>query len=111
MAVQPSESSKYCRKNDLFCLHELLHNLEVMVVVSTQNQRVQKTGVDKRTKRESTKLRTKPPEDLVELALKALPRMMVPESNVFCGELHKNNLTPTYDRERSPRYTIISLLG
>ena len=30
---------------------------------------------------------------------------------MFCGELHKHNLMPTYDRERSARYTIISLLG
>jgi len=80
-------------------------------VVSTQNQRVHKAGVDKRTERESTKLRTKPPDDLVGLALKTLPRMIVPEANVFCGELHKHNLTPEYHRERSARYTIISLLG
>src|SRR5262249_680319 len=111
MAVQPSESSKYCGKSDLFCLHELLRNLEVMVVLSTQNQRVHKTGIDTRTKRESTKLRTKPPDDLVEIALKTLPRMIVPDANVVCGELHKRNLTPEYHRERSARYTIISLLG
>ena len=48
---------------------------------------------------------------LVNLALKTLPRMLVPGANLFCGELHKHNLTPTYDRKRSARYTIISLLG
>ena len=80
-------------------------------MVSTQNQRVHKTGIDTRTKRESTKLRTQTPDDLVEIALKTLPRMIVPEANVFCGELHKHNLTPEYHRERSARYTIISLLG
>ena len=85
MAVQPSESSKYCGKNALFCLHERLHNLEVMVVVSIQNQRVHKTGIDTRTKRESTKLRTQTPDDLVEIALKTLPRMIVPEQMCFAA--------------------------
>ena len=37
--------------------------------------------------------------------------MLAAEANLFCGELHKHNLMPTYDRERSARYTIISLLG
>jgi hypothetical protein len=49
--------------------------------------------------------------NLVSLALKTLPRMLAAEVNVFCGELHKDNLLPIYDRERSARYTIISLLG
>jgi hypothetical protein len=49
--------------------------------------------------------------NLVSLALKTLPRMLVPEANVFCGELHKHNLTPEYHRKSSARYTIISLLG
>jgi hypothetical protein len=49
--------------------------------------------------------------NLVNLALKTLPRMLAAEANVFCGELHKHNLMPTYDREKSTRYTIISLLG
>ncbi len=49
--------------------------------------------------------------NLVNLALKTLPRMLVAEANMFCGELHKHNLMPAYDRKSSPRYTIISLLG
>ena len=68
------------------------------------------TGVDVR--KGSTKLRNKTyPNDLVDLALKTLPRMLVAEANMFCGELHKHNLTPSFHRERSARYTIISLLG
>src|SRR5215831_3460807 len=49
--------------------------------------------------------------NLVNLALKTLPRMLVAEANMFCGELHKHNLTPAYDHKRSARYTIMSLLG
>ena len=37
--------------------------------------------------------------------------MIVPKTNVFCGELHNKDLTPTYHRKWSVRYTIISLLG
>ena len=60
----------------------------------------------------STKLHNKTSSNnLVSLALKTLPRMLAAEANLFCGELHKHNLMPTYDRERSARYTIISLLG
>jgi hypothetical protein len=49
--------------------------------------------------------------NLVSLALKTLPRMLAGKANVFCGELHKHNLMPTYDPQKSARYTIISLLG
>src|SRR4051812_35981186 len=37
--------------------------------------------------------------------------MIVPDANIFCGELHKHRLTPEYHPTRSPRYTLISLLG
>ena len=49
--------------------------------------------------------------NLVNLALETLPRMLAAKPNLFCGELHKHNLMPAYDRKSSPRYTIISLLG
>jgi len=49
--------------------------------------------------------------NLVNLALETLPRMLVPGANLFCGELRKNDLTPAYDRKSSARYTLISLLG
>ncbi len=67
-------------------------------------------GVDVR--KGSTKLHNKTSSNnLVNLALKTLPRMLVAEANMFCGELHKHNLTPAYDHKRSARYTIMSLLG
>jgi hypothetical protein len=37
--------------------------------------------------------------------------MIVPKANMFCGELHKHNLTGPYNCKISARYTIISLLG
>jgi hypothetical protein len=50
-------------------------------------------------------------KNLVHIALKTLPRMLIAEANMFCGELHKHNLTPAYDHKKSARYTIMSLLG
>jgi hypothetical protein len=49
--------------------------------------------------------------NLVNLALKTLPRMIVPGANMFCGELHEHDLTAAYTCKMSARYTIISLLG
>jgi len=51
------------------------------------------------------------PDILINIALKILPRMLVPEKNMFCTEITKTNTYPLYDSIKSPRYTIICLLG
>ena len=50
-------------------------------------------------------------ETLVELSLRTLPRMIVEKEQLFCLEFRHDDHIPRYSPEKSPRYTIMALLG